>query len=530
MGKWFSIGLFTSFLVLSLVLILTRGERVDAALDGVGAFGDSMGAATFELFRGGGFLVLGIVGTWAGVKIYGNYLEQKTRPYRMKDGAFALQVKKVAGGSVFWNPNNSMDDFAALTDQGAFAWSGDTFLPEQRVQYMIAQEQANVARAMFPGDDARSHRFGHLSDMPRSVGRALSQPKAPKQIAATPAGPILEGRMLPLLADGQAALSASRPDRWVVGQNKEDGAHAVFRPAVDVHGAIVGSSGSGKTSNVGYLLALNALQAQNRLVILDGDNGIDWSSWASVAEWHEADETNMIDYLELILAEHERRAGILTAHSLSDIAADPAVLADNPRTIVLIEEFGSLMDRLRATSRGMAARADFLLNELMRRSRKTAIHVVMLDQYPERWTDQTIVNTGAKFVFQIDGGKGAKMSAFNADNLDVGQFVCRNKQYDCFNMAVDALRIMRELPRIPQPPLIEGTVTRSEVIDSRPVEVVEPTERSADKKAAIFEWRDANPHGSQAECREHFRSAGVHVARGYVSDCFKEWDEIRAIC
>ena len=61
---------------------------------------------------------------------------------------------------------------------------------------------------------------------------------------------------------------------------------------------------------------------------------------------------------------------------------------------------------------------DNMLDELMRKARKCGIHIVLFDQYPDKWTDQTLVNAKTKYVFQIDGGKGAK-TAYTVGRLRV---------------------------------------------------------------------------------------------------------------
>ena len=55
-----------------------------------------------------------------------------------------------------------------------------------------------------------------------------------------------------------------------------------------------------------------------------------------------------------------------------------------------------------------------------------------------------------------------------------------------------------------------------------------PDPKDAPKRDVIYAWRDRNPTGSQADFRQWLSSQhGMEYARGYVSDCFKEWDSLQ---
>jgi len=545
--KWFSLSLFGFLSLLIVGFAYTRPERVNAVADNTGAFFDALGATlilTMQIGVGVGVVMAVIGATWLGVRAFNSWQDGKDQRRRMVDGAFPMVEYRLPGGAKgFWNPNASLDEFAVMGKQGFMSFSNPEFGPDRRLTAKLAHEQVNAFRAVFPGDAARTDEYGYMSQMPKGGGsgrlKQLMDKQKPSIIAETPEGAILEGELNPHLTTGEAALRMSRPDKWILGQEPVTNGHAVFRPVTDVHAAVVGATGSGKTKSVGYLMALNAVRSGGRLVILDADNGVDWRRFASHAEWHETDAGVFEDQLAAVMADKLQRDQVLQAHNLDEIGADPAVLRDYPRTFVFIEEYGSLLASLRGSGAARAHRVDNMLDELMRKARKCGIHIVLFDQYPDKWTDQTLVNAKTKYVFQIDGGKGAKVSAHNAGLLDLGEFILRGTKYNSFDMGKEYAALLTAIPAPAHPALIDGAPKPA----AQPVPtVVEdgvpeweasytgamPDPKDAPKRDVIYAWRDRNPTGSQADFRQWLSSQhGMEYARGYVSDCFKEWDALQ---
>lgn len=63
----------------------------------------------------------------------------------------------------------------------------------------------------------------------------------------------------------------------------------IFNPQLHGHGAIVGSTGTGKTTSAAFTVATAALAAGYGLVILDPEGGADWAAFGARADLHEAD-------------------------------------------------------------------------------------------------------------------------------------------------------------------------------------------------------------------------------------------------
>lgn len=546
--KWFSISLFTFLFLVVALFGVQHPERIEKVADNTGRFFDALGAAVILAIQGLILLLFvfaAVAILWAIAKVYAVWADRIDRNRRAENGLFPLIEYSLPGGAKgYWNPNNSFDDFVALSPKGFYAFSNPEYGADRRLAARLAQEEVNKVRAMFPGDYARMDKYGSESAIPKvpAWAKRSAEPKAYLPVVGeTPVGPIYEGQVAPTLVDGVAALKVSRPDSWVVGQESGRNTYACYRPAVDVHAAVVGATGSGKTKSVGMLMALNALQCGDRLVILDADDGIDWKKFSSHAEWHQTDAHVFIDQIAAILEEKNRRIELLARLGIDHIGADPSLRKEFPRTFVFIEEYGSLLQSF-GNRRSAAKRVNDMLDELMRKARKVGLHFVFFDQYPDLWPDQTLVNAKTKYVFAIDGGKGAKVSAPKAANLDVGQFYLRDVVYRGFDVSVQAPMLLNNMARPDAPLLIDGSV-RTELTPTSVYEMSNeesapewesirsehiPFPNNASKKDVIFYWRDRNPTGTQAEFRAWLASHNQFYARGYISDVFAEWEAAKA--
>lgn len=47
--------------------------------------------------------------------------------------------------------------------------------------------------------------------------------------------------------------------------------------------------------------------------------------------------------------------------------------------------------------------------------------------------------------------------------------------------------------------------------------------RITDLQAAVWQWRDAHPQGTQADMRRDFDASGITIARGYAHECWHKW-------
>jgi hypothetical protein len=376
--------------------------------------------------------------------VYARIQNQQNRPV---DGAYPLQRFRVRGGrTVVINPTHMMSA-AAVIDRR----TGDYTEIEHPAGWDVvaplrhAIERSNSIRAMFPGDAARMNQNGAMSRMPSMAGvRQLEAkaPAAPRVVGAPPpverVAPPREPLSLP------AAFKRSEPEKWIIGQNPEAGTLATIQPRQSVHAGIIGATGTGKTASLGFLIAAYAIRHGWHTVILDPKGGADWEPWSRHAEWHESDRTTFPDQVRAIEAEHDRRYATVKAAHVPDVGQ---LRTPPPPVLVVVEEYGDLIDQLRKAKRSEAEAVDTMLDRLLRLSRMTDIHLLFIDQYPEHWSNQVIAGTKAKAVFQLGPNQGAKLEEYKASKLpDCGRFLLRGKEYDAWHVAPDVAGILRALP------------------------------------------------------------------------------------
>ena len=59
-----------------------------------------------------------------------------------------------------------------------------------------------------------------------------------------------------------------------------------------------------------------------------------------------------------------------------------------------------------------------------------------------------------------------------------------------------------------------------------------PTSRNGEKEEirpsglqrTVWQWREANPNGTQADLRKEFAERGIEISRGYVHECWHQWN------
>lgn len=377
------------------------------------------------------------------------YRKQQLAGNRPVDGAYPLiKMRTRDGRQLVINPSH-MVGAAAVIDPRTGQYTEVEHPAGWGVVADVRQavERSNTVRAMFPGDQARTNRYGAMSQMPRvpnfkqmndrtNVSRETSRPQLPPPVDQP--RPVAPPITLP------DAIRQSTPDRWIIGQSPETGALATLNLRQSVHTGIIGATGTGKTASLGYLVAAHAVRSGYHVVILDPKGGADWRPWQGVAEWHESDRTTFADQVRAVEAEHERRFDAARRAEAANVMALPTP----PRPIlVVIEEYGDLIAQMRQAKASDATKVDDMLDRLLRLSRMTDIHLLMIDQYPEHWSNQVLAGTKAKAVFQLGPNQGAKVQEYQANQLpDVGRYLLKGKQYDAWHAAPNLGSLLRSLP------------------------------------------------------------------------------------
>ena len=409
---------FFGFLTVLIVLLgAFRPDQLDNALNWLGFF------AVLFLWTLGSLIVLALA-VFAGLLIF----KANHRSRRQVDGAYALQRIRLGWGRYAVVDPNALVGAGYIVDRNVGQIEEMTPAAGWQVQATIRAmvESTRKAQAMYPGDFARMDKNGAFSKPPSVTAgalKALQNDKQPKTIDVVPNGWDDAPPPAPRLLTGPVeATSTGDKAHWTVGQ-ADDGTLCQFDPSIHAHAAVVGNTGTGKTTSVAALLATQAVRAGYHTVILDPDGGEDWSPFAQVAEHCETDRTTFADQVRTVYRLFERRAD----------GADRKI-----PVFVVIEEYGDIISQLRTVSRGDADHVDTMLDTMLRRGRKRRIHLCFVDQYPEKWSPQVI--SGAKFqtVFQLGPNQGAKMQQYKAHELpDRGAFLHRGQIYRTWHAAAE---------------------------------------------------------------------------------------------
>ena len=470
-----------------------------------------------------GSLVAGaIVGAWI---LAMRTWRRRNEHLRQRDGSYALQRVRVGQATVLVDPNKFIGNAVAIGPQGLVE-----FMPagvDAHLRHAIERARVSGMQALAPGDEAIASKYGSMFS-PRGIFNAATGKHLaggwdrPDRTLPTPPDidePAAPARLLTL----DDAVRSAAPDRLLAGQN-DAGELAIFNPQLHGHGAIVGSTGTGKTTSAAFTVAAAALASGYGLVILDPEGGADWAAFGQHADLHEADRETFPGQVDAIVEEYMRRGEQPAGRPL----------------LIVIEEYGDLIRQLRTAKRADADHVDSALDLLLRRGRKRGMHLLLVDQYPEHWSQQVIAGTKFRAVFRLGPNQGAKMEEYHAAKLpDRGAFLHNGAQYESWHAQPALRRLLATVPAAPAPSIIDGTCTvRSErsvagewgatsganAPNERPNA---PTPNAdlgpTDLQELVWQWRARHPDGSQAEMRRQLGERGVDISKGYAHELWHRW-------
>lgn len=340
------------------------------------------------------------------------------------DGAFPLQQYRLRNGQkLLVNPNTMVGPAAIIDPTHGYGEVAHPAGWDIVARVREAVERTNTARAIFPGDNARTNRWGAMSDSPRlpgGAGRLLDGPKRP----ALPEPRIIGAPQLPAppmppppTIDPATAIAASPPTAPALGQTVTG---EIVRwnlaqfPHARWHGA---SQGSGKT-NGAKLALLGMLRGGAHVVILDRRRFKDFGDFHNRAELIDtSNPAAFVEAMQRLEAIYRDRDRILGAHRAANIDALPQRLV---RYVVLITEFGSLCSV--ANESGLLRPALGPLTRIMREAAAAGVHIILEDQITERWPRGIAANADGVFVGKLPANLGQAVGYYHADKLKPYQF------------------------------------------------------------------------------------------------------------
>lgn len=466
-------------------------------------------------------LVVGVVAVFG--LLYLAYLRgPHNERNRMRDGSHELQRHRIR--RAWWDVFGWFTGVTVIIDpnlmESAVAYIGnDGYIegPAIREPVRIEVQRTRHIGAMYPGDGVLgTSRVPVMQPKPASMKSIAATPAKP----STSAMPQLPGPVTPVTPDAPRydlldALTKSTADRWIVGQSI-DGKLAAFNPRAHAHVGVIGATGTGKTTSVGFALALQALSQRYHVVILDPPGGEDWSRFGRHAEYHETDSATFPAHVDALYRLFEQR---------TDGANVQPVFA-------VVEEYGDMIRHLRKANRADADAVDVMLDTLLSRGRKRGVHLCFIDQYPEYWSQQVIGGTKFRAVFQLGPNQGAKVEEYKAAQLpDVGAFLVRGDEYRSWDAKAEAADLLSVVPVRKGPHIIDGTATvvrsfgapvgggstsGSEPTELAPNRTIEPEETDAQRQAKAM--IDAN-----AETRQVDLVNALGISKVYASELWHRY-------
>lgn len=474
-------------------------------------------------------IFIATVGTLALAYIgFMRWQSDRHQQYRVIDGSLPLQRHKLPTGDiVVVDPNKIPGAAYVIGPSVGYREIASSIGPQVQLLIDQAVQQTRSLAAIAPGDQAivRTRGMIHQPKYPASITKMMPKPDN-RQPA--PVEPVETQRPPAPRLDATTALAQSTGSRWILGQ-ADDGSTIAFEPARHFSLGIIGVTGTGKTSSVGFGAALAALRAGWHVAVInpDGnrrppDGGPGWYMLESHIELHDTDPTVFPSQVEAVYKFFERRATLTS-----------------PRPVLVIfEEYGDINRHLRKRSKSDADAVDVMLDTILTRGRKHSVHAAFIDQYPEHWSNAVLGGTKLKTVFQLGPGQGQKVEEYHAGKLPpTGRFLTRGVEYASFDTSAAVPALLRQLPTPDKPRrIINGTATRvpdrsvghsaapsvapsvGVLQEVAPPSPTPPNERSEETRLAIFAHLDAHPKASQADIRRLLKTSN-----GYTHQVWHEW-------
>lgn len=377
------------------------------------------------------------------VKVYEIYSRSQLQ-WAMPDantGMFPLQRVNAAGGGVGGFIGQLLgNSFETIIDVNKSI--SPTIAPMQIETQIDSGQQLAYSTTVAKGAVAKQLASkGTRATVVRATMTSMDRHNLPKPTApaALPTLAAPEPALAPVeLIDAKQAFAMSNADEWIVGQSVETGEYCKLYAKKLTSFAVAGATGTGKTARVGSLIMANALRSGWHVIALDGKAGPDWRRYEKYVEFSDLDYENIATVVDTLNNEMIRRQQIINQYEENSIWGLPS--GTMRPILTIIDEFGAVMDSLKAFNKNQYNKVDTMLGNLFRKSRSTGIIVVACDQNPTRWSATMRANFTENVFLKVGGGAaGAYPNAYEIAKLPKdGSFFysddeARYKAFDTWN-------------------------------------------------------------------------------------------------
>ena len=207
------------------------------------------------------------------------------------------------------------------------------------------------------------------------------------------------------------AIKQSTSDNWLIGQN--DSSYCEINISDLVHIGLIGATKTGKTSSTALLYMVYALKHKWHVIALDGKDGIDWGKYSDYIECYPTTYTSFPIQIDQVCSLHAERMQLLKANQVSNIDEMEGL----SHVLVILEEFGYICDSLKAVNKKQYDITVNKLANLMRVSRATGIHFLIIDQKPNSWPSAVTANVKGWIGYRIKGRLANGVGLYYLDKL-----------------------------------------------------------------------------------------------------------------
>jgi hypothetical protein len=386
----------------------------------------------------------GVVMWW---KEYDKRHESKRRAV---DGTFALQTFSANGFTYHVDPNKALFGVVGFNQgTGEIITDAQMTGPDRQLEYAVNVQKTRTvaAKQLTAGKPSRNELLAESGFFDNKARAEDAKAKLAEMRLLAHETPALDDGDPKALPDNWQPLTLvdafrqSTPDRWLLGQNDEGVCE--FSIKDNIHTGLLGATGTGKTASTALLMAYDALRSGMHVIALDGKGGVDWTQHERYLEAWPTDYTMIPDQIAEIVRLHDLRMKEIKRAKVENISQLDYQI---PPLFVIMEEFGYTMQALKAASSKRHEQTENALSNLMRVSRATGIHFLLIDQSAKNWPGTIKANVKAWFAYQLKGLQG---NAFNAYDLHLlkpkGQFWHNDNVYNAWFTKSEAKTLQQEL-------------------------------------------------------------------------------------
>lgn len=395
---------------------------------------------------------------------------------RAVDGLFPYETVRHSRGVTVVN-TNTLQGYVTIGKDGNVI-GGDTdseiVMSSHRTQQIAAMSSLKVT-----------------APLAKYLAGGYDKPVAQQQVVAAPAvSPVVsEAPQIERIKGLDGILTNYTPRSLLLGQS-DTGEIARWDLDKGIHLGIVGASGCGKTSSVGFCVVVQAIHAGHDVHILDPKGGADWRMFQKHTQWQPTDHNLIVDQFGAIVQEHERRQKLAAEHEVADVMSLP----NPPRpVIVVIEEYGNMYRHMAILNKGAADKFDVQMSQLMSVSRSSDIHIVVIDQFLDQWTRLMVLGMKSKVIFKLGENQGQVVGNYHAQNLpDQGVFIYRGQQYNAWHARKATDRWLREntisAPYVVHPKPEAQDVVVDDAVAQQQTPATAVAASAPTSKAGWYEW------------------------------------------